>query len=164
ALDGDLDVVLVRKLGAPMNPELAIGAIDEEGRVVLSRHATAAGATPAYVERESRRQLELIRERRARYSEGRPGIPLAGRTVIVVDDGLATGSTMAAALKHARAQGAARLVCAVPVAARSSLEDTGRLADDVVCLATPRSFLAVGEYYQDFASVTDADVIGILGG
>jgi predicted phosphoribosyltransferase/predicted alpha/beta-hydrolase family hydrolase len=162
ALDGELDVVLVRKLGAPMNPELAIGSIDEEGRVELSAHAALSGANSAYVERESRRQLDLIRERRLRYREGRPVIPLAGRTVIVVDDGLATGSTMAAALASARAQGPARLVCAVPVAAPSSLERIGRLADDVVCLATPRSFHAVGQYYRQFAGVTDSEVVEIL--
>jgi predicted phosphoribosyltransferase/dienelactone hydrolase len=162
ALEGELDVVLVRKLGAPLNPELAVGAVDEQGRVMLADHAARAGATGAYVEREAREQLALIRERRVRYRPGHAGIALAGRTVIVLDDGLATGSTMAAALQAVRAQHPARLVCAVPVAAQDSLAHVGRLADDVVCLATPRPFNAVGQYYLDFTGVTDAQVIELL--
>lgn len=162
ALDGELDVVLVRKLGAPLNPELAVGAVDEQGKVMLSEHAAWAGANSAYVEREAQRQLALIRERRARYRPGHPGIALAGRTVIVLDDGLATGATMTAALKAVRAQGPARLVCAVPVAARDSLAQVARLADDVVCLATPWPFNAVGQYYLDFTGVTDTEVVDVL--
>lgn len=162
ALEGDLDVVLVRKLGAPGNPEFAIGAIDERGRVMLSEHAEWAGADAGYVEREAQRQLALIRERRARYRPGQRGIALAGRTVIVLDDGLATGSTMTAALMAARAQEPARLICAVPVAARESLAQVARLADEVVCLATPSPFNAVGLYYLDFTGVTDEEVIALL--
>lgn len=162
ALEGELDVVLVRKLGAPGNAEFAIGAVDERGRVMLSGHAHRAGADDAYVEREAQRQLALIRERRARYRPGRPGIVLAGRTVIVIDDGLATGATMTAALKAVRAEGPGRLVCAVPVAARDSLAQVSRFADDVVCLATPSPFNAVGLYYLDFAGVTDEEVIRLL--
>lgn len=162
ALGGELDVVLVRKLGAPGNPELAIGAVDEQGRVMLTEYAQWSGADDAYVQREAQRQLALIRERRAHYRPGQSGIALAGRTVIVLDDGLATGSTMTAALKAVRAQRPARLVCAVPVAARESLAQVARFADDVVCLATPSSFNAVGEYYLDFTGVTDEEVIDVL--
>ncbi len=155
-------MVLVRKLGAPGNPELAIGAVDERGVAILADHAKWAGADDEYIERETRRQLELIRERRVRYRPGKSAIPLAGRTVIVLDDGLATGSTMIAALQAARAQGPERLVCAIPVAAPDSLARVGKLADEVVCLAAPRSFMAVGAHYRDFSGVTDEQVIETL--
>lgn len=162
ALGGELDVVLVRKLGAPGNPELAIGAVDEQGATSLAEHAAWTGADDEYIERERQRQLALIRERRQRYRPGKAAIPLAGRTVIVLDDGLATGSTMIAALQAARAQAPKRLVCAVPVAAPDSLARVSKLADDVVCLATPRSFMAVGAHYLDFSGVTDEQVIEML--
>jgi len=162
ALDGELDVVLVRKLGAPGNPELAIGAVDERGEAILAEHAAWTGADDEYIERETRRQLELIRERRSRYRPNKAAIPLAGRTAIVLDDGLATGSTMIAALQAVRAQHPKRLVCAVPVAAPDSLARVARLADDVVCLAAPRSFMAVGTHYRDFSGVTDEQVIETL--
>lgn len=162
ALDGELDVVLVRKLGAPFNPEYAIGAIDENGSVVLNEQAGWLGGGESYVRREAERQLALIRERRARYRPGQPPVALEGRTVIVIDDGLATGSTMKAALIAARAQHPRRLVCAVPVAAQDSLADVARFADDVVCLATPRPFDAVGLYYRNFVGVTDEQVVEAL--
>ena len=162
ALDGELDVVLVRKLGAPGNSEFAIGAVDEQGNVMLGEHVAKAGADEDYVHREAQRQGALIRERRARYRPGQDPIAPAGRIVIVLDDGLATGSTMIAALKASRAQQPAKLVCAVPVAAAESLAQVAKFADEVVCLATPRPFFAVGPYYDDFAGVTDEAVIGIL--
>lgn len=162
ALGGELDVVLVRKLGAPFDPEFAIGAVDEQGTVTLGKHPAWAGAYGAYVQREAQRQLALIRERRASYRPGQPALALAGRTVIVLDDGLATGATMIAALKAARAQGPTRLVCAVPVAAQDSLAEVARFADEVVCLAMPWPFIAVGQHYREFAGITDAQVIEIL--
>lgn len=162
ALGGELDVVLVRKLGAPGNPEFAIGAVDEQGSVLLNEYAAEAGADAAYARRVAQSELALIRERRARYRPGRPATALAGRTVIVVDDGLATGATMVAALKAVRAQEPARLVCAVPVAAPDSLARVSALADEVVCLATPRPFHAVGSHYLDFDSVADEEVIALL--
>ena len=162
ALGGELDVVLVRKLGAPGNPEFAIGAVDEQGAVTLGEYAARAGADHAYVQRETRRQLALIRERRASYRPDRASLALFGRTVIVLDDGLATGSTMIAALKAVRAQRPGRLVCAVPVAAQDSLAQITQFADEVVCLATPQPFNSVGLYYLNFNSVTDAQVRDLL--
>ena len=162
ALHGQLDVALVRKLGAPHNPELAIGAIDEGGRVQLADHAERLRADPGYVSGEAARQLALIRSRRQQYSPLRPPLDPAGRTVIVVDDGLATGATMAAALTAVRARRPARLVCAVPVAAPDSLASITALADDVVCLLAPEDFYAVGQFYRDFSAVEDATVIALL--
>ncbi|MFC5577949.1 alpha/beta fold hydrolase [Lysobacter niabensis] len=157
ALGGDLDVVLVRKLGAPENPELAIGAVDEHGSIMLNENASWVGANDAYVQREASEQLMLIRDRRALYGAGKAA-DLSGRNVIVVDDGLATGATMTAALKAVRAQHPKRLICAVPVAAPDSLRSVAGSADEVVCLATPFPFHAVGIYYRDFSPVSDEDV------
>ena len=161
-LDGELDVVLVRKLRAPGSPEFAIGSIDESGWVYLAAHARAAGATDAYVEDEKRRQLEVLKDRRARYTPGRGAIDPAGRVVIVVDDGLATGSTMIAALHAVRARKPAVLVCAVPVASPDSLELVRPHADEVVCLHAPEDFYAVGQFYRTFGQVEDEEAIRLL--
>ena len=161
-LDGELDVVLVRKIGAPGNPELAIGAVDEQGTVVLNDNAAWLGADNAYVQHEVKRQLALIRERRERYRHGKPALSVRDRCVIVIDDGLATGATMSAALKATRAQDPSRLICAVPVAAHESLAEVAELADEVVCLATPAPFFAVGQYYTNFSSVSDEEVAQVL--
>jgi putative phosphoribosyl transferase len=162
ALGGELDVVLVRKLGAPNHPEYAIGSVDEAGNIELTGYAAQAGANERYAREAANRQLEVIGRRRAQYSQDRAAIPVAGRTAIVVDDGLATGSTMIAALKALRAREPERLVCAVPVAARESLVAVSRFADEVVCLATPEPFYAVSPYYQDFSAVSDEEVVEIL--
>lgn len=165
ALGGDLDVILTRKLGAPGNPEFAIGAIDERGQVMLDESsADWSGASRDYVQRESERQLALIRERRQLYRGDRASTALAGRTVVIVDDGLATGATMTAALRAARAQKPARLICAVPVGARESISRVARIADEVICLATPAPFGAVGLYYRKFEQVGNDAVVEALNG
>lgn len=161
-LDGDLDVVLVRKLGAPVNPEYAIGAIDEHGRMHLAANASQFDIDSDYLRRESRRQIELIRQRRERYSGVLASFDPAGRTVIVVDDGLATGETMRAALNFVAVGKPKYLVCAVPVAPPDSLLWLRTLVDEVVCLETPTDFRAVGQYYQHFESVSDDDVAAML--
>ncbi len=162
-LQGELDVVLVRKLRAPFNPELAIGAIDETGWAYVADHASDEARDPAYIESEKRAQLDVLRQRRAAYTPSRAPIPVQGRTVIVVDDGLATGSTMLAALHCARAKQPQQLVCAVPVAAADSLERVRPYADDIVCLHARDDFFAVSQFYGDFPQVEDSEVIRLLG-
>jgi putative phosphoribosyl transferase len=162
SLEGDLDVVLVRKLGAPHNPELAVGAIDETGWTYVADFARSTGADAGYIEREKRTQLELMRRRRATYTPSRVPVDPQGRIVIVVDDGLATGATMIAALHAVRVKKPLRLICAVPVAAPDCLERVRAYADEIVCLQAPAGFYAVGQFYREFEQVEDAQVIALL--
>ena len=164
ALGGELDVVLVRKLGAPGNPEFAVGAVDEAGWEYIADYAAEVGASKTYLAEEADAQLATMRARRATYTPARAPIDPAGRIVIVVDDGLATGATMMAALHSVRARGPKRLVCAVPVAAPESLEKVRPHADEVVCLDTPAAFHAVGQFYRTFGQVEDREVVGALAG
>ena len=163
ALEGEVDVVLVRKLGAPGNPEFAIGSVNESGRVAISEHDAAyAGADAAYLEAEKQAQLEVMRRRREQYTAHRPPIDPAARVVIVVDDGLATGSTMIAALETLREQRPARLICAVPVAPPDTAARVRLSCDELVCLETPETFYAVGQFYRDFSQVSDEEVVAAL--
>jgi predicted phosphoribosyltransferase len=162
ALGGELDVVLVRKLRAPSNPEFAIGSIDESGWTYIADYAESAGGTPAYLEQEKKTQFDTIRKRRAQYTPLRPPIDPAGRIVIVVDDGLATGATMISALHALRDKKPVKLICAVPVAPPDTLEKIRGYADEVVCLEAPMFFQAVGQFYADFPQVDDSEVEAIL--
>lgn len=162
ALDGELDVVLVRKLRAPYNPELAVGSIDESGWTYLATHARLAGADQAYLAKEKETQLALLRSRRAQYTPARAPADPRGRVAIVVDDGIATGASMIAALHSVRARNPARLICAVPVAAPDSAERVKDYADELVCLQTPHEFMAVGQFYRHFPQVEDDEVVKLL--
>ncbi|HEX8011114.1 MAG TPA: phosphoribosyltransferase family protein [Casimicrobiaceae bacterium] len=161
-LEGDLDVVMTRKLHAPADPEFAIGAVDESGWTYLADYAEETGATREYITDEVAAEQETMRRRRARYTPGRAPADPAGRIVIVVDDGLATGATMIAALHSARARSPQRLICAAPVASREALDKVRSYADDVVCLHTPAFFYAVGQFYRRFLQVDDEEVIASL--
>ena len=161
-LGGDLDVVLTRKLGAPGNPEFAIGAVDESGWTYMANHAESTGATREYIEREVAAQLETMRRRRAQYTPARAPLDPAGRIAIVVDDGLATGATMITALHSVAAKQPQRLVCAVPVGAREAVERVRPHADDVVCLDPSMEFFAISQCYRSFPQVDDDEVVAIL--
>jgi putative phosphoribosyl transferase len=159
ALEGELDVVLAHKLSSPWNAEYAVGAIDEQGRCLITDPDAAAGS---WLVREQGRRLEEMQQRRRLYSPDGARGAVQGRVVIVVDDGLATGATMMAALQCVRAAQPARLVCAVPVAALESLNKVRELADEVVCLDAPPDFRAVGQYYMRFGQVEDEEVVSGL--
>lgn len=161
-LDGEFDVVLVRKLRAPDYPELAIGSIDESGWTYIADHAASVGADSEYIEAEKRQQMATIKQRRAQYTPVRPPIDPAGRIVIVIDDGLATGATMISALHGLRSRKPARLICAIPVSPPETLRKIYPLADQVICLDTPDNFRAVGQFYANFPQVEDEEVIDIL--
>jgi predicted phosphoribosyltransferase len=161
-LEGELDVVLVKKLHAPGRPEFAVGAIDESGWTYIAPYAASAGADQAYLAREKDAELALLRRRRAQYTPARAPVDPAGRVAIVVDDGIATGASMIAALHAVRAKQPACLVCAVPVAPAESLEQIRPYADELVCLETPEGFMAVGQFYRHFEQVEDDEVVALL--
>lgn len=165
ALKAPLDLVLVRKIGVPVQPELAAGAVvDGDPPVIVVNESVAAafGLDARAIQALADRQLEEILRRRRLYLSDRPPVALTGRTVIVVDDGVATGATMRAALRAVRRHAPGRVVLAVPVAAGDSLDSLRPEADEVVCLETPAAFVAVGAHYEDFRQVEDEDVIRLL--
>lgn len=163
ALGAPLDVFLVRKLGVPSQPELAMGAIASGGlRVIDPGVLAACGVSPAELEAVTVSELRELERRERAYRGGAPPLAVRGKTAVLVDDGIATGSSIRAALAALRRMGPARVVVAVPVAPPSTLRELEDLADEVVCVAAPRSFRAVGEFYQDFEQTTDAEVRRLL--
>ncbi|HXW04526.1 MAG TPA: phosphoribosyltransferase family protein [Vicinamibacterales bacterium] len=161
ALDGDLDVVLVRKLRAPHNPELAIGSIDELGATYVYPD-TRDLWTDRYLETEKAEQMKMLAWRRNLYGQTRPPIEVTGRVAIVLDDGIATGSTMIAALRAVRARQPARLIAATAVAPGDTLLRIRREADEIVCLETPEFMFAIGNHFRDFSQVSDEEVVAAL--
>jgi predicted phosphoribosyltransferase len=162
-LGADLDVVLSRKLRAPGQPELALGAIAEDGRVYLNHHSQAfLERLKEHLAQESRHQLAEIGRRKKLFRGARPKAPLQGRSVIVTDDGIATGSTMIAALKVVQTQHAREVIVAVPVASPERLEEVRHWCDEVVCLLAPETFWAIGQFYENFTQVEDEEVVQLL--
>lgn len=163
ALKAELDVVLARKLRAPHQPELAIGAIGEEGQVFISPYAREyLRPSEAYLNEEIQRQKEEIQRRRQLIRSVRDRAPVAGRSVIVTDDGIATGSTMIAGLQIARAQEPREIIVAVPVASPDRLAEVAKWCDATVCLLVPEDFYAIGQFYDDFSQVEDEEVLRLL--
>ena len=165
ALAAPLDLVLVRKIGAPHQPELAIGAVADGERPELvtdPQIASWLAVPPDYLEAVKARELAEIERRRKLYFGDRTPLEVAGRAAILVDDGIATGATMLAALRATRRRAPARLILAVPVAPRDTLDRMRVEADEVVCLDTPSDFMAVGQFYRSFPQLRDEEVIRLL--
>ncbi len=165
ALDAPLDVLVVRKLGAPNQPELAIGAVtngDQPQRILNDKVIAMVGVSDEYLQTETAGQLDEVRRRQALYRGGRSAVTIRERTVIVVDDGIATGATVRAGIRSLRQTQVKQIVLAVPVAPPQTAELLRAEVDELVCLATPHTFAAVGAFYQDFSQTTDAAVIAAL--
>ena len=163
ALGAPLDVLVVRKLGVPFQPELGMGAVGEDGVRVLNPDVLRqAGVTETQLAAVEARERAEVEERAVRLRRGRPAIPLEGRTVVIVDDGLATGGTARAAVQVARARGADRVILAVPVAPPETVAALRRDADDVVAVETPEPFFAIGGWYSDFSPTSDDEVVELL--
>ena len=162
ALGVPLDLLIVRKIGYPSNPELAVGAVSETGAVALNEDVIAYGVTRDYIEKETARQKEEIARRMKLYRGGK-GLPsLAGKTVILVDDGIATGATVKAAIATLKKEPIARLVAALPVSSQEAAREISGTVDEWVCLQTPYPFYAVGAFFRDFTQVEDDEVVAML--
>ncbi len=162
-LGADLDIVLARKLRAPDQPELALGAVSEDGEVYLKDHARVIlGDDTDYLEAERRYQMAEIARRQKLFRQVRPRVSVEGRSVIVTDDGIATGSTMFAALHVVRGEKAHEVIVAVPVAPHNRLTEIRSWCDTLVCLLAPEHFWGIGQFYEDFTQVEDEEVLNLL--
>jgi putative phosphoribosyl transferase len=162
-LGAPLDVCVVRKIGAPIEPEFGIGAVSEDGALHIDRqNMKLVGVTDSELADLIAEKRAEVEERVQQFRRGAPPLDVRGRTVIVVDDGIATGGTARAALQTLRARGAGRLVLAVPVAASRTLDELASVADEIVCLQPEDTFIAVGVWYEDFTTTTDDDVVDLL--
>jgi putative phosphoribosyl transferase len=158
-----LDVLIVRKIGFPLQPELAAGAVAETGSVVLNREIISMGGLPdEFLQRELDRQKQEIARRIALYRAGRPLSGLEDMTIILVDDGVATGATIKAAIEALKREKIAKLVVALPVGPPETVEALRAMADECICLETPLAFMAVGAHYQDFTQTSDEEVVALL--
>lgn len=163
ALEAPLDVLVVRKLGCPWQPELGLGAIGEDGVRLLNRDLIRrADVSAQELEAVARREGRELERRVERYRQGRPGVDLSGRNVLVIDDGLATGFTAKVGIEVVRRRGAKRVVLAVPVAPPDTVVELREVADEVICLEAPARFGSIGAFYADFSQTTDAEVAGLL--
>jgi putative phosphoribosyl transferase len=163
ALGAPLDVIVIRKLGVPFQPELGMGAVGEDGFQVINREIVrAARVTPAELAAVQARERAEVTRRARRYRRGRERIPLDGRVAVIVDDGIATGSTARTACQIARALGAARVVLATPVAPRGWQDRIGQDADEKISVTTPAPFYGIGQFYADFSQTSDAEVVACL--
>ena len=163
ALGAELDIVLSRKLGAPGNPELAIGAISEDGKLFLNEMlASQVGGESSYIQQEKARQLSLIKQRVEQYRKILPKASLKDKVVIITDDGVATGATMKAALWAARQERPKMLIAALPVGPADTIRELAKDADEIIVLRVPPFFAAIGQFYLDFSQVEDSEVLEIL--
>lgn len=160
-----LDLIITRKLGAPGNPELAVGAVTQDGESIVDPEMVKAlRVSDSYLKDEAAKQSDEIRRRLASYRGNRAYPRLEGKDVVIVDDGIATGSTVKAAIQSARRRKAALVILAVPVGPQDAITELSKIADRVVCLSTPEPFFAIGEFYQEFEQVDDETVTAILQG
>jgi len=159
-----LDIVYPRKIGAPFNPELAIGAITESGEGLLNKDIVKQlGISPDYIKRTIEREKQVAQQRLKNYRKDHEKISLKNKDVIIVDDGLATGATMKAAIKSAKAEGAAKIIVAVPVSPPDTFEEIKDMVDEIVVIMTPSNFSAVGQFYENFSQTEDQEVVELLG-
>ncbi len=159
-----LDLVITRKIGAPGQPELAVGAVSQEGEIITDPELTAMlNIGQDYLREQAERQVEEIRSRMVKYRGDRPYPELAGKTVVIVDDGIATGSTIRAAVKSVKRRNAAEVILAAPVGPPETVRELSKVVDRVVCLSTPEDFYAIGQFYIEFEQVEDETVKEIMG-